>query len=59
MHNSDLEAFGKKCCYFWFYSEVKVLTRFYVFLDFVILVYFNAISIDFYAVKSLICINFV
>ena len=27
------------------------------FLDFVILVYFNAISIDFYAVKIFICIN--
>ena len=22
MHSSDLEAFGKKCCYFWFHSEV-------------------------------------
>ena len=60
MHSSDLEAFGKKCCYFLFHSEVKFFWRvFYVFLDFVILVYFNAISIDFYAVKSLICINFV
>ena len=28
MHSSDLEAFGKKCCYFWFDSEVKFLTRF-------------------------------
>ena len=28
MHSSDLEAFGKKCCYFWFHSEVKFLTRF-------------------------------
>ena len=26
--NSDLEAFGKKFCYFWFHSEVKLLTRF-------------------------------
>ena len=59
MHSSDLEAFGKKCCYFWFHSEVKFLTRFDVFLDLVILVYFNAISIDFYEVKSFICINFV
>ena len=32
---------------------------FEVYLDLVILVYFNAISIDFYAVKSFICINFV
>ena len=23
MHSSDLEACGKKCCYFWFHSEVK------------------------------------
>ena len=28
MHSSDLEACGKKCCYFWFHSEVKFLTRF-------------------------------
>ena len=28
MHSSDLEAFGKKCCYFWFHWEVKFLTRF-------------------------------
>ena len=49
MHSSDLEAFGKKYCYFWFHWEVKFLTR----LDLVILVYFNAISIDFCAIKSL------
>ena len=28
MHNSDLEAFGKKCCYFRFHSEVKVFDAF-------------------------------
>ena len=28
MHSGDLEAFGKKCCYFWFHLEVKSLTRF-------------------------------
>ena len=28
MHSSDLEAFGKKYCYFWFHWEVKFLTRF-------------------------------
>ena len=28
MHSSDLEACGKMCCYFWFHSEVKFLTRF-------------------------------
>ena len=22
MHNDDLKACGKKCCYFWFHSEV-------------------------------------
>ena len=28
LHSSDLEAFGKKYCYFWFHLEVKFLTRF-------------------------------
>ena len=28
MHSNDIEACGKKCCYFWFHSEVKFLTRF-------------------------------
>ena len=28
MYSSDLETYGKKCCYFWFHSEVKFLTRF-------------------------------
>ena len=28
MHSSDLETCGKKCCYFWFHSEVKFFTRF-------------------------------
>ena len=28
MHSSDLEALGKKYCYFWFHWEVKFLTRF-------------------------------
>ena len=23
MHSNDLEACGKKCCYFWFYSKVS------------------------------------
>ena len=58
MHSNDLEACGKKCCYFWFHFEVKFLTLFDVFLDFVILPYFNAISMDFYAVKCLIYIYF-
>ena len=29
MHSIDLETCGKKCCYFWFHSEVKFLTRFW------------------------------
>ena len=29
MHSSDLETCGKKCCYFWFHSEVKFLMRFW------------------------------
>ena len=59
IHSNDLEACGMKCCYFLFHSEVKFLTRFDVFLDLVILPYFNAISIHFYAVKCLIYIYFV
>ena len=59
MDSNDLEAYRKKCCYFWFHSEVKFLPRFFVFLDLVIFAYFNAIFIDFYAVKSFICIYIV
>ena len=55
IHSSDLEAFGKKCCYFWFHSEASLD----VVLDFVIWVYFDAIYIDFYVIKSFFCINFV
>ena len=36
----------------------QIFDVFGVFLEFVILVYYNAISIDFYAVMSFICINF-
>ena len=53
MHINYL-TFQKKCCFFWFHAEIKFLTHF---LDLVVLGYFNAISIDFYAVKSFICIN--
>ena len=28
MDSNDLEACGKKCCYFWFHSEVKFLAHF-------------------------------
>ena len=55
MLSNDLEACGKnKFCYFLFHCEFKFLTRFDVFLEFVILSYFNAFSIDFYAEKCLI-----
>ena len=59
MHSSDLKTCGKKCCYFWFHFEVKFLRVFDVFLDLVKFPLFNAISVDFSAVKSFICINFV
>ena len=36
MHSSDLEAFGKKCSYFWIHSEVKFWRVFDVFLDLII-----------------------
>ena len=44
---------------FGFIQKSNFWRVFDVFLDLVILVYFNAISIDFYSVKSFICINFV
>ena len=58
MDSNDLEACGKKCCKFWFHSEVKFFTLFDVFLDLVIFAYFNATLNDFNAVKSFICIYF-
>ena len=59
MDSNDQEACGKKCCYFWFIPKSNFWRVFDVFLDFVILPYFNAISLDFYAVKCLIYIYFV
>ena len=60
MHRNDLESCGMYYCYFWFHSEVKFLTRFrHLFGLIVILPYFNAISVYFYAVKCLIYIYFV
>ena len=53
MHGSDLKAYGKKPCYFWFHFEVKYLTRFWRLFGLSHLVYLNAISIDLYVVKSL------
>ena len=53
-HSNDLEACGMLYCYFWFHSKVKFLTRFrHLFGLVVILPYFNAISVDFYAVFNL------
>ena len=52
MHSNDLEACGKKCCYFWVPFRSQIFDAFFdVFLDLVILPYFNAISMDFFAVK--------
>ena len=28
MHSNDLKSCGKKCCYFWFHSEVKFMVLF-------------------------------
>ena len=52
MHSNDLEACVMRYCYFWLHSKVKFLTRLrHLFGLTVILPYFNAISVDFYAVK--------
>ena len=52
MHSNDLKACGMKFCYFWFHFKCKFLTCFrHLFGLIVILPYFNAISVDFYAVK--------
>ena len=59
MNSNDLEACGKKCCYFWFHSEVKFLTRFLPLFGLSNFAIFYEISIDFYAVKCLIYIYFV
>ena len=50
---------GRSVVIFGFIRKSNFWRVFDVFLDLVILVYFNAISIDFYEVKSFICINFV
>ena len=36
MHSNDLEACGKKCCYFLLHSEVNILTCFDVFFDLIV-----------------------
>ena len=50
---------GRRVDIFGSIPKSKFWCIFNVFLDLVILVYFNAISIDFYAVKCFICINYV
>ena len=51
MHSNDLEACGKKCCFF-FLVPCRTLI-----LDFVILAYFNVISVD-CVLSALILCNF-
>ena len=57
--SSDLETCGKKCCYFLFIPKSNFWRVFDVVLDLVKFALFNAISINFYAVKSFICIKLV
>ena len=59
MHSSDLKHVGRSFVIFGFIRKSNFWRVFDVFLDLVILVYFNAFSIDFYSVKSFICITFV
>ena len=56
MHSSDLEACGKKCCYFGSIPKLNFWRVFDVFLDLAIFANFNVISIDFYSVKGIIYI---
>ena len=60
MHGSDLKAYMRRSVVI-FGSILKsnIWRVFDVFLDLVIFVYFNAISIDLYVVKCYICIYFV
>ena len=59
MHINDLEACGMMLLFLVPFRSQIFDAFFYVFLDLVILPYFNAISIDFYEVKCLINIYFV
>ena len=59
MHSSDLETCGRSVVIFGSILKSNFWPIFDVFLDLVKFAFFNAISIDFYAVKSFICINFV
>ena len=52
MHSNYLHACAMKYFYFWFHSDVKFFTHFrHLFGLIVILPYFNAISVNFYAIK--------
>ena len=59
IYGSDLKAYRKKRYYFWFHSKVKFLTRLWRLFGLSLLVYFNAISIDLYAIRCFIYISFV
>ena len=59
MHSNDLEACGRSVITFGSIPKSNFWRVFDVFLDLVILPYFNAISMDFYEVKCLINIYFV
>ena len=59
MHSNDLKHVGRRVNIFGSIPKSNFWCFFDVFLDLVILVYFNAISIDFYAVECFICINYV
>ena len=58
MDSNDLEAWGRSVVIFGSIPKSNFLRVFDVFLDLVILAYFNVISIHFYAVKCVICIYF-
>ena len=53
MHSNDLKHLGRSIVIFGIIRKSNFLRVLDVFLDLVILVYFNAISIDFCAIKSL------
>ena len=59
MHGSDLKAYGRSFVIFGSILKSNIWHIFDVFLDLVIFVYFNPISIDLYVVKCFICIYFV
>ena len=58
MHSNDLEAFGKKCCYFLFHSKVKFLTSFRTKSFLRILMQFLLIFIRLSALFAFILCNF-